>query len=41
MAGFRSLAIGLARLIGWTDTAAADHYRSHPSDSLQLLVLVT
>ncbi|MFC7647316.1 hypothetical protein ACFQX6_47450 [Streptosporangium lutulentum] len=30
----------LARLIGWTNIAAAtDHYRSHPADGLQLLGL--
>ncbi|WP_433498496.1 ISAs1 family transposase [Sphaerimonospora sp. CA-214678] len=38
MASLRNLAIGLARLIGWTNIAAAtDHYRSHPADGLQLL----
>ncbi|MFI6637946.1 ISAs1 family transposase [Nonomuraea fuscirosea] len=38
MASLRNLAIGLARLIGWTNIAAAtDHYRSHPTDGLQLL----
>ncbi|MFI6995872.1 ISAs1 family transposase [Nonomuraea wenchangensis] len=42
MAGLRNLAIGLARLIGWTNLAAAtDHYRSHPEDGLQLLGLTT
>ncbi|MEV4571530.1 ISAs1 family transposase [Nonomuraea sp. NPDC049419] len=42
MAGLRNLAIGLARLIGWTNIAAAtDHYRSHPNDGLQLLGLTT
>ncbi|MEV0237475.1 hypothetical protein [Nonomuraea sp. NPDC050786] len=42
LAGLRNLAIGLARLIGWTDIAAAtDHYRSHPADGLQLLGLTT
>ncbi|MFG2071218.1 hypothetical protein [Nonomuraea maritima] len=42
MAGLRNLAIGLARLIGWTTIAAAtDHYRSHPDDGLQLLGLTT
>ncbi len=42
MAGLRNLAIGLARLIGWTNiTAATDHYRSHPADGLQLLGLTT
>ncbi|MFI7033582.1 ISAs1 family transposase [Microbispora rosea] len=42
MASLRNLAIGLARLIGWTNIAAAtDHYRSHPADGLQLLGLTT
>jgi predicted transposase YbfD/YdcC len=42
MATFRNLAIGLARLIGWTNIAAAiDHYRTHPADGLQLLGLTT
>ncbi|MFI7151817.1 ISAs1 family transposase [Nonomuraea sp. NPDC050022] len=42
MAGLRNLAIGLARLIGWTNIAAAtDYYRSHPADGLQLLGLTT
>ncbi|WP_169789220.1 ISAs1 family transposase [Nonomuraea candida] len=42
MAGLRNLAIGLARLLGWTNIAAAtDHYRSHPADALQLLGLTT
>ncbi|MGN9844457.1 ISAs1 family transposase [Nonomuraea sp. H19] len=42
MAGLRNLAIGLAHLIGWTNIAAAtDHYRSHPTDGLQLLGLTT
>ncbi|MCK2214777.1 ISAs1 family transposase [Actinomadura sp. ATCC 31491] len=42
MAGLRNLAIGLARLIGWTNIAAAtDHYRSHPADALQLLGFIT
>ncbi|MEU7829176.1 MULTISPECIES: hypothetical protein [unclassified Nonomuraea] len=37
MATLRNLAIGLARLIGWTNIAAAtDHYRSHPADEPQL-----
>ncbi|MFI7444924.1 alpha/beta fold hydrolase [Nonomuraea indica] len=37
-----TFAIGLARLIGWTDIAAAtDHYRNHPADGLQLLGLTT
>ncbi|MEV4361331.1 hypothetical protein [Nonomuraea sp. NPDC049625] len=40
MAGLRNLAIGLARLTGWTNIAAAtDHYRSHPG--LQLLGFTT
>lgn len=42
MASLRNLAIGLARLIGWTNIAAAtDHYRSHPADALQLLGFTT
>ncbi|WP_431917090.1 hypothetical protein [Nonomuraea jabiensis] len=42
MVGLRNLAIGLARLIGWANIAAAtDHYRSHPADGLQLLGLTT
>ncbi|SFK40206.1 transposase, IS4 family [Streptosporangium canum] len=42
MASLRNLAIGLARLIGWTNiTAATDHYRSQPADGLQLLGLTT
>ncbi|MFI7134723.1 hypothetical protein ACIBQ1_54300 [Nonomuraea sp. NPDC050153] len=42
LAGLRNLAIGVARLIGWTDIAAAtDHYRSHPADGLQLLGFTT
>ncbi|MFG6192759.1 hypothetical protein [Nonomuraea sp. JJY05] len=42
MAGLRNLAIGLARLIGWTNVATTtDHYRSHPTDGLQLLGLTT
>ncbi|MFI7231126.1 ISAs1 family transposase [Nonomuraea angiospora] len=42
MASLRNLAIGLARLIGWTNIAAAtDHYRSHPADGLQLLGFTT
>lgn len=42
MASLRNLAIGLSRLIGWTNIAAAtDHYRSHPTDGLQLLGLKT
>jgi predicted transposase YbfD/YdcC len=40
MATFRNLAIGLTRLIGWDNIAAAiDHYRAHPNDSLQLICL--
>jgi predicted transposase YbfD/YdcC len=42
MASLRNLAVGLTRLIGWTNiTAATDHYRSHPADGLQLLGLTT
>ncbi|MFI7452394.1 ISAs1 family transposase [Nonomuraea sp. NPDC049714] len=42
MASLRNLAIGLTRLIGWTNIAAAtDHYRNHPADGLQLLGLTT
>ena len=42
MAGLRNLAIGLTRLIGWTNIAAAtDHYPSHPADGLQLLGFTT
>ncbi|MEV1245991.1 ISAs1 family transposase [Nonomuraea sp. NPDC049750] len=42
LASLRNLAIGLTRLIGWTNIAAAtDHYRSHPADGLQLLGLTT
>jgi predicted transposase YbfD/YdcC len=42
LAGLRNLAIGLTRLVGWTNvTAATDHYRSHPADGLQLLGLTT
>ncbi|GAA3305835.1 hypothetical protein [Nonomuraea dietziae] len=42
LATLRNLAIGLARLIGWTNVAAAiDHYRSHPADGLQLLGFTT
>ncbi|GII54681.1 hypothetical protein Pth03_30700 [Planotetraspora thailandica] len=42
MAGLRNLAIGLARLIGWTNIAAAiDRYRSHPADALHLLGFTT
>ncbi|MEU4536189.1 hypothetical protein AB0G15_15115 [Streptosporangium sp. NPDC023825] len=41
MARLRDLAIGLARLIGWTNIAATDHYRSHPADALRLFGLTT
>ncbi|MFE3455895.1 ISAs1 family transposase [Nonomuraea sp. NPDC059194] len=42
LASLRNLAIGLTRLIGWTNIAAAtDHYRNHPADGLQLLGLTT
>ncbi|MET9249896.1 hypothetical protein [Nonomuraea sp. NPDC003709] len=42
MAGLRNPAIGPARLIGWTNIAAAtDHCRSHPADGLQLLGVTT
>ncbi|TDD07997.1 ISAs1 family transposase [Nonomuraea diastatica] len=42
LASLRNLAIGLARLLGWTNIAAAtDYYRSHPADGLQLLGLTT
>ncbi|MEO3892720.1 ISAs1 family transposase [Nonomuraea sp. B5E05] len=42
LASLRNLAVGLTRLIGWTNiTAATDHYRSHPADGLQLLGLTT
>ncbi|MGP4105101.1 ISAs1 family transposase [Nonomuraea sp. KM90] len=42
LASLRNLAVGLSRLIGWTNiTAATDHYRSHPADGLQLLGLTT
>ncbi len=38
----RTSLTGLARLIGWTNIAAAtDHYRSHPADGLQLLGFTT
>ncbi|MEU6789571.1 hypothetical protein ABZ912_61230 [Nonomuraea angiospora] len=33
------MAIGLARLIGWTDISAADHHRSHSAHGLRLLGL--
>ncbi|MDF5759387.1 hypothetical protein [Spongiactinospora sp. TRM90649] len=42
LASLRNLAVGLTRLIGWTNiTAATGHYRSHPADGLQLLGLTT
>ncbi|MEV4569546.1 ISAs1 family transposase [Nonomuraea sp. NPDC049419] len=42
MASLRNLAIGLARLLGWTNIAsAADYYRSHPADGMHLLGLMT
>jgi hypothetical protein len=40
MASLRNLVIGLTRLFGWQNTAAAlDHYRSHPDHAIQLLGL--
>ncbi|KUO15468.1 hypothetical protein [Streptomyces dysideae] len=41
LATFRSLAISLAHLAGWTNNAAAahDHYRNHPADALRELGL--
>lgn len=40
LATFRSLAISLAHLAGWTNNAAAhDHYRNHPADALRELNL--
>ncbi|MED7828613.1 hypothetical protein [Streptomyces chiangmaiensis] len=40
LATFRSLAISLARLAGWTNNAAAhDDYRNHPADALRELGL--
>ncbi|MDT7847878.1 hypothetical protein [Streptomyces justiciae] len=37
---FRTLAISLAHLAGWTNNAAArDHYRNHPADALRQLGL--
>lgn len=40
LATFRSLAISLAHLAGWTNNAAAhDHYRNHPTDALRELGL--
>ncbi|WP_433216434.1 hypothetical protein [Microtetraspora malaysiensis] len=42
MASLRNLAIGMARLIGWTNiVAATDHFRNHPDDGLQLLGFTT
>jgi hypothetical protein len=42
MAAFRNLAIGLARLAGFKNIAAAtDHYRAHLADALHLLGLTT
>ncbi|WP_443174812.1 ISAs1 family transposase [Nonomuraea sp. KM90] len=42
LSSLRNLAIGLARLLGWTNIASAtDYYRSHPADGLQLLGLTT
>ncbi|MEU9832583.1 hypothetical protein AB0D67_13730 [Streptosporangium sp. NPDC048047] len=42
MTSLRNLTIGLVRLIGWANIAAAtDHYRNHPADGLQLLNLTT
>jgi predicted transposase YbfD/YdcC len=42
LATFRSLAISLAHLAGWTNNAAAhDHYRNHPADALRELGLTT
>ncbi|MFF4829722.1 hypothetical protein ACFY20_44050 [Streptomyces sp. NPDC001312] len=38
MATFRNLVIALARLTGWTNTAAAaDYYWSHPDHALDLI----
>jgi len=40
LATFRTLAISLAHLAGWTNNAAAhDHYRNHPADALRELGL--
>ncbi|MGW2080583.1 hypothetical protein ACWCOW_27210 [Streptomyces sp. NPDC001939] len=40
LAAFRSLAISLTHLAGWTNNAAAhDHYRNHPADALRELGL--
>lgn len=42
LATFRSLAISLTHLAGWTNNATAhDHYRYHPADSLRELGLTT
>lgn len=39
MSMLRNLAIGLARLVGWRNMAAAvDHYRSCPGDALDLIM---
>ncbi|AEM85811.1 hypothetical protein [Streptomyces violaceusniger] len=38
MATFRNLAIALARLTGWTNTAhATDYYESHPDHAFDLI----
>ncbi|MFS7880329.1 hypothetical protein ACEYXF_44370 [Streptomyces asiaticus] len=38
MATFRNIAIALARLTGWTNTAqATDYYTSHPDHALDLI----
>ncbi|WP_328636918.1 transposase family protein [Streptomyces canus] len=38
MATFRNIAIALARLTGWTNTAhATDYYKSHPDHALDLI----
>ena len=40
MASLRNLVVGLSRLFGWQNTAAAiDHYRSHPKHAIQLFGL--
>ncbi|EST21523.1 hypothetical protein N566_27420 [Streptomycetaceae bacterium MP113-05] len=42
LATFRSLAISLTHLAGWTNNAAAHaHYRNHPADALRELGLTT
>lgn len=42
LATYRSLAISLAHLAGWTNIAEAhDHYRNHPADALRELGLTT